>query len=66
MPLTYTMYTPGLPAGPPGTGKEDLLKKRIFGVKNENRRFRAIFGRVWPQLGQIRNQREKLPTFMVL
>ena len=57
---------PGPWAGPPGTGKEDLLKKHVFGVKNENRRFGAIFGRVWPQLGQNRNQREKLVIEMVL
>ena len=55
---------PGPRAGPPRTGKEDLPKKRIFGVKNENRRFGAIFGRVWPQLGQNRNQREKLAIEM--
>ena len=51
---------PGSPAGAPRAGSEDLLKKHIFGVKNENRRFGAIFGRVWLQLGQNRNQREKL------
>ena len=35
---------PGPLAGPPRTGEEDLPKKHIFGVKNENPRFGAIFG----------------------
>ena len=44
-----------------GAGSEDLPpQKRTIRVKIENSRFGAIFGRVWPQLGQNRTQREKL------
>ena len=52
--------------GAPGASSEDLPKTRIFLLKNVFRRFGAIFGRVWPQLGQNRNQREKLVIEMVL
>ena len=53
---------PGAPGSlwePPERAQKTTLQT-FFGVKNENRPFGAIFGRVWPQLGQNRNQREKL------